>query len=287
MLELLVVDRAHVDVALERLTRDSRREVVLAGVRVAVVDEDLAHVFGLGSSERRTVLELALEDAGFSGEQLEHLADGHTRRETVRVHDDVGADALVVERHVLLRDDETANTLLSVTRGELVAEFGTTSLSQENLDEGRVRVGIRQEDLVDVTRNGAAVRHAGVLPGSGRSIRAATASHAVRKLVVVSVRRSLLVDVHLSGVDLFADVRESVEVENAVLGHHLAILALGRVGQAIVPTNGIISALRFLSLDSETSCRLTVRWGSASATSSLSGRLGNAQSRDRPTRGSG
>ena len=47
MLELLVVDRAHEDIGLERLACDAGGEVVLARVRVAGVDEDLRHLLGL------------------------------------------------------------------------------------------------------------------------------------------------------------------------------------------------------------------------------------------------
>jgi hypothetical protein len=156
----------------------------------------------------------------------------------VRVHDDVGADSLIVERHVFLRDDEAANSLLTVTGRELVAEFGTTGLANENLDKGRVGVGIGEEDLVDVTRNRTAVRHAGVLPRACCRRCRSGARSVGAELVVVSVRRRLLVDIDLTRVALLADVSESVEVEDTVAVHDLAIFALRRVGETVVAFRG-------------------------------------------------
>lgn len=228
MLELLVVDRSHEDVRLERLSRDSRGEVVLPSIAVSRVDEDLRHLLRLGSSKRRPVLELAFKDSRLAREAFEHLADRHARGESVRVHDDVGARSLVVERHVLLRNDEAANSLLPVARRELVSELGATSLPNEDLDERVVLVRIGDEDFVDVAWDRSAVGHARVLPRSGAG------AHGRRlDAVVVRVRGGLLVDEDLTGVDLLADVRESILVEDPVARHDFAVL-LRRVGETIV-----------------------------------------------------
>lgn len=58
-----------------------------------------------------------------SSHELDHLAHRHSRRETVGVHDEVGTDAGVGEGHVLLGDDDSADTLLPVPRGKLVAHL--------------------------------------------------------------------------------------------------------------------------------------------------------------------
>lgn len=58
-----------------------------------------------------------------AGDELNHLSHGHARRETVGVHDEVGADARIREGHVLLGNDDAAHPLLSVSRRELVAHL--------------------------------------------------------------------------------------------------------------------------------------------------------------------
>lgn len=49
------------------------------------------------------------EDAGFSGDELDDLPDGHAAGKAVRVHDKVGANASIGIRHVLLGDDGTTD----------------------------------------------------------------------------------------------------------------------------------------------------------------------------------
>ena len=51
------------------------------------------------------------QHAGLARQQLDHLADRHAGGETVRVHDEVGADAGLAERHVRLW---ACNGILSV-----------------------------------------------------------------------------------------------------------------------------------------------------------------------------
>lgn len=58
--------------------------------------------------------------------ELDHLAHRHPRREPVGVHDEVGTDAGVGEGHVLLRNDDAADTLLAVPRRELVTHLTRT-----------------------------------------------------------------------------------------------------------------------------------------------------------------
>ena len=47
----------------------------------------------------------------------------------MRVHDDVGCDALVCEGHVCLRGDETYDAFLAVAGGEFVADFWAAGLA--------------------------------------------------------------------------------------------------------------------------------------------------------------
>ena len=92
-----------------------------------------------------------LEGPGLAGNELEQLTDRHPRGEAVRVHDDVRAQALIGERHVLLVDDEPADPLLAVPAAELVAELRGPGAPDPRLDDQEV-VGVgRDHDSVDVS----------------------------------------------------------------------------------------------------------------------------------------
>ena len=75
----------------------------------------------------------AVEAAGFSDHQLDDLPDGHSAREAVRVHDQVGTHAKIVEGEVCLLSDEPTHALLPVAGRKFVSEFGPATLPQENL----------------------------------------------------------------------------------------------------------------------------------------------------------
>ena len=51
------------------------------------------------------------------------MADGHARWNGMRVHDEVGHDALCCEGHVLLRVGDAHSPLLTVARRKLVAHL--------------------------------------------------------------------------------------------------------------------------------------------------------------------
>ena len=129
VLELLVVDGACEDVEGERFAGDTGGEVFLATVAEAVLDEGARGFFDGGAAEAGAVAVVAGQDAGFSGDEFEHLTHCHTRGEAVWVHDDIGVDALVGEGHVGLVGHDAYDTLLAVAGGELVADFGTAGLA--------------------------------------------------------------------------------------------------------------------------------------------------------------
>lgn len=117
---------------------------------------------------------------------------------------------MVVERHVLLRDNQTADTLLPVSGGELVAKFGTSGLPDENFDEQLVVVAVCKENLVDIAGDGRFVAERGVLEGGGR--RGCLGVEAV----VVGVRRGLFIDVNVSRINSLASASDTVRLEDIV-----------------------------------------------------------------------
>ena len=68
-------------------------------------------------------------------EALHKMADGHTRRDSVGVDDEVWHDALEGPRHVLLVVRDADCALLPVARGKLVADLRDTGAADADLDE--------------------------------------------------------------------------------------------------------------------------------------------------------
>ena len=67
-----------------------------------------------------------MHSARLTRHALDEHANSHSRRESVRVDDNVGLDSALTERHVHRRPFLGADTFLSVPRGELVADHGAT-----------------------------------------------------------------------------------------------------------------------------------------------------------------
>lgn len=80
----------------------------------------------LVAAERRSVVQPPAHYGVLPAKQLHELSDRHPTRIAVRIHDEIGADAGLVEGHVLLLDDDAAHALLSVPTAELVTEFGAS-----------------------------------------------------------------------------------------------------------------------------------------------------------------
>ena len=66
---------------------------------------------------------------------LDQVADGHTRGDGVRVHDEVGGDPLAGERHVLLVVGDPTRTLLAVPTGKLVPDLRYADRANSDLAE--------------------------------------------------------------------------------------------------------------------------------------------------------
>lgn len=73
------------------------------------------------------------------------MADRHTRRDSVRIHDHVRYDAFSSERQVLLSVSHAASTLLSMSTGELVTDLRDSHCSHLYLSK-ELRVLIRGDD---------------------------------------------------------------------------------------------------------------------------------------------
>lgn len=125
--EPLVIDDALVYFALHGISVDSTIHDLGAIVPVAVLDELLAEVAGhiivFVVFEGNSRVNLSIQSALFGRQGLDQHPDRHSRRKCVRVNDYVWAYALLVERHLDLRQKSRQNSLLSMSTTELVSDY--------------------------------------------------------------------------------------------------------------------------------------------------------------------
>lgn len=69
----------------------------------------------------------------------------------MRVDDDIRSDTFSRERHVFMSIRDTDRSFLTMSRSELVSNFGDTSRTNSNLDELESFRVCRQENLIDDT----------------------------------------------------------------------------------------------------------------------------------------
>jgi hypothetical protein len=141
MPQLLVVNRAHKNVGFQRFASLAAHEQVLSVVVESIIEHRLRHLFGRIAAERRAVVEFSRERTCFRADAFHQLADCHSRRVSVRIHDHVWTHSDLVERHVFLRHDQARYTFLSVTRRELVSF--TNMLRSGNYSKIKPSSGLR------------------------------------------------------------------------------------------------------------------------------------------------
>jgi hypothetical protein len=70
---------------------------------------------------------LVSDESGYLGKKtFDQMTNCHTRRNSMRIYDQIGDNALRCERHVFLPVGDTNGTFLTVTRGELVSNLRNT-----------------------------------------------------------------------------------------------------------------------------------------------------------------
>ena len=86
-----------------------------------MTNQFLRTILDVRASKNRSEFPLAVPQSRLSCEQLHHLPDRHSRRESVRIHDHVRVDSRGREGEILLPSDQTDDSFLSMARGELIA----------------------------------------------------------------------------------------------------------------------------------------------------------------------
>mmetsp|Transcript_15575 Transcript_15575/g.49692 ORF Transcript_15575/g.49692 Transcript_15575/m.49692 type:complete len:272 (-) Transcript_15575:997-1812(-) len=148
VLEPLVVRRAHENVRRDGLAVDPARQNVFARVREPVLHQRPPAVDHRVARERRPAPAPPVKDRRLAGNELVQQTHRHARRDTVRVEANVRHDALLVERHVLLAQDQTAHALLPVAGRKLVAELWPPHMPGEHFDDTRLVLARGQHHLV-------------------------------------------------------------------------------------------------------------------------------------------
>ena len=164
VLEALIVGRSEEDLRVELAAGEAVVHDLVAAQLVVVAGEELGDlVHGDGVVEGRRVAYFALVGAHLRLNALDQVTDGHATGNGVRVDDEIGRDALAREGHVLHAIEHAAGALLTVTRGELVADLRRLDGAHLDFDELVALVAHAHEHLVDDARLGGAQERAHVL----------------------------------------------------------------------------------------------------------------------------
>lgn len=143
------------------------------------------------------------------------------------IKDPTRVNASVVERHVLLIHDQSADPLLTVPRRKLVPQFWSPCLADQHLDQGLVILGVADHHFVNVPGQRRFVSHRRIFVRHGGGLAC--------ERVVVGVRRRLLIHVDIPRVDSFPNTGETVQLDDIVLFLDRAILVYRCVREPIEP----------------------------------------------------
>ena len=149
VLQPLVESGSDEDTSVQRSTSVS---LVQRLVTVALISHSMkthTDVLDGDISERRGITFTSLEDDDLAEQTLNQLSDGHSRRNSVRIDDNVGNNSLGGEGHVFLAIGHTDGTLLTVPRGELVTNLWNTDVANPYLGETVSLLGSTDENVVD------------------------------------------------------------------------------------------------------------------------------------------
>src|SRR3546814_6309079 len=100
-----------------------------------------------------TLFRSPLHGRDLAPDHLEHVRDGHPRGDGVRIDDDVRADALGVERHALLVDDEPDDALPPVLGGERSEEHTSELQSLMRISYAVFCLQKKKQDIIITNHN--------------------------------------------------------------------------------------------------------------------------------------
>lgn len=150
MLQALVIGRTQEDHNLELL---ARKPIVHHFISVPLITELVqlrANVVNCLVLERRRITFVTVQRCDLTQNTFNQMTDSHTRRDSVRVNDHVGNEALNRERQILLSVCHTTSTFLTVARGKLVTNLRRFDCSHFYFDKAFIFVVSGEDNLIDV-----------------------------------------------------------------------------------------------------------------------------------------
>mmetsp|Transcript_16564 Transcript_16564/g.24246 ORF Transcript_16564/g.24246 Transcript_16564/m.24246 type:complete len:202 (-) Transcript_16564:2245-2850(-) len=133
MLQSLVKCGSNEDASTQRPSSMPLINSFIAMFLVSHCMKTLADIFNSNVSKRSSITLATLKNDNFSKKTLNKLSDGHTRRNSVRIHNDVRYDAFCSKWHILLSIIHSDRSLLSVPRSKFVSNLRYTNVSNSNL----------------------------------------------------------------------------------------------------------------------------------------------------------
>ena len=132
---------------------------------VAQLGQHLSEHLVLGPvvHERGAVAESALQHARLAHQRLHQLANRHACGERVRVNDEVRANAVVRERHVLFGYNQPHRPFLPGARAELVANARDALFANAHLGQPLARRFVRDKCAIHDAQLPLLRKHAVVL----------------------------------------------------------------------------------------------------------------------------
>ena len=125
-------------------------------------------------------------------------------------------DALVIEWHVFLVYDQSANAFLAMPRREFVAQFGPPSLANQDLYQRLIILCVTDHDLIDNACDCRLVSHRRVLVRHTRGLSC--------ERVVIRVHRRLFVNVDVARFYPAADASQAVLLDDGILLLRLSVI---------------------------------------------------------------
>ena len=95
-----------------------------------------------------TIAESAVKNARLPHQRLDELANCHTCRNRVGVNNNVGANPVFCEGHILLRNNQANRPFLTATRAEFIANGGKSFFADSHFTDAEPGLALRHKCLI-------------------------------------------------------------------------------------------------------------------------------------------
>mmetsp|Transcript_10927 Transcript_10927/g.19942 ORF Transcript_10927/g.19942 Transcript_10927/m.19942 type:complete len:225 (-) Transcript_10927:2758-3432(-) len=149
MLQTLVECRSNEDTSIQWTPRMTLVHGFIPMALISHGMQTFTNVIHLDIGEWSGISLAALEHGNLSKNTFNQLCNGHSRRNGMRVDNDIRHNTLARERHILLTVTHSNRTLLTMPRCKLVSHLGNTDVTDANLRETVPLLRRADENIVD------------------------------------------------------------------------------------------------------------------------------------------